>query len=145
TTVAGTGTLGYTGDGGAATSAKFQQPFAVAVDFQGNLFISDFSKDVVRRVDASTQVVTTVTGNGTAGYSGDLGPAASGTLHSPSGLSFDSTASLYIADSGNQAIRKIDAATGVLSTFVGNGLANFTGDGGAASSASLHSPADVAF
>jgi sugar lactone lactonase YvrE len=145
TTVAGNGTLGYTGDGGAATSATFQQPFGVAVDFQGNLFISDFSKDVVRRVDATTHVVTTVTGNGTAGYSGDLGPAASGVLQSPSGLSFDASGSLYIADSGNQAVRKIDPATGQISTFAGNGLATYSGDGAAASSASLHTPKDVAF
>jgi trimeric autotransporter adhesin len=144
TTVAGNGTLGYTGDGGAATSAEFQQPFAVAVDFQGNLFISDFSKDVVRRVDATTHVVTTVTGNGTAGYAGDFGPAASGVLHSPSGLSFDAAGSLYIADSGNDAVRKIDPATGQISTFAGNGVAAYSGDGGLASSASLHTPEDVA-
>ena len=145
TTVAGTGTLGYTGDGGLATAAKFQQPFAVAVDFQGNLFISDFSKDVVRRVDALTQVVTTVTGTGTPGYSGDLGPAASGTLHSPSGLSFDAAASLYIADSGNQAIRKIDSASGQISTFAGTGSAGYSGDGADANSATMHIPNDVGF
>jgi trimeric autotransporter adhesin len=144
TTVAGNGTLGYTGDGGLATSAEFQQPFAVAVDFQGNLFISDFAKDVVRRVDATTHIVTTVTGNGTAGFGGDLGPASAGILHSPSGLSFDAGGSLYISDSGNQSIREIDGATGHLSTFAGNQVAAYSGDGGVATSASLHSPADVA-
>ncbi|HEX4380829.1 MAG TPA: hypothetical protein VH022_12380, partial [Candidatus Acidoferrum sp.] len=145
TTVAGNGTLGYTGDGGVATAAEFQQPLGVAVDFQGNLFISDFSKDVVRRVDASTHVVTTITGNGTAGFAGDLGPAASGILHSPSGLSFGADGSLYIADSGNQAVRKIDAATGLLSTFAGDEVAAYSGDGAVAGSASLRSPNDVAF
>ncbi len=144
TTVAGNGTLGYTGDGGPATSAEFQQPFGVTVDFQGNLYISDFGKDVVRRVDATTHVVTTVTGNGSAGFAGDLGPASGGVLHSPAGLSFDAAGGLYIADSGNQAVRKIDPATGDIFTFAGNGVGAYSGDGAAASSASLHTPQDIA-
>ena len=143
-TVAGNGTLGYTGDGGVATSAEFQQPFGVAVDFAGNIFISDFSKGVVRRVDGQTNVVTTLTGNGSAGYAGDLGPASGGVLHSPAGLSFDTAGSLYIADSGNSAIRKIDPATNLISTFAGTGVAGFSGDGAAATSALLRGPKDVA-
>jgi sugar lactone lactonase YvrE len=144
-TIAGNGTLGYTGDGGVASAAEFQQPFGVAVDFFGNVFISDFGKDVVRRVDGQTNIVTTISGNGSPGYSGDLGPAASGVLHSPAGLSLDAAGNLYIADSGNQAIRRIDAATTELTTFAGNGVGAYTGDGGAANSASLHTPKDVAF
>jgi trimeric autotransporter adhesin len=145
TTVAGTGTPGYTGDGGVATAAEFQQPSAVAVDFQGNLFISDFGKHVVRRVDANTNIVTTITGNGTAGYSGDFGLATDATLDSPSGLSFDGIDSLYVSDSGNQAVRKIDVITGNITTFAGDGLANYTGDGGIANSAALNSPKDLVF
>jgi trimeric autotransporter adhesin len=144
-TIAGNGTLGYTGDGGVATSAEFQQPVAVAVDYQGNFFVSDFAKDVVRRVDAFTNIVTTLTGNGTSGYDGDNGPAAEGTLHSPSGLSLDAVGNLFIADTGNQAIREVDAVNTNITTFAGNGLADFTGDGGAATSASLSAPSDVAF
>jgi sugar lactone lactonase YvrE len=145
TTVAGNGTLGYTGDGGVATAAEFQQPFAVAIDFQGNLFISDFSKDVVRRVDAATNIVTTITGNGTPGYDGDFCPAEEGIIDSPSGLFFDAIGSLYISDSGNQAIRKIDATTANITTFAGDGTANYAGDGGIANSAELNSPKDLAF
>jgi sugar lactone lactonase YvrE len=144
-TVAGNGTLGYTGDGGVATAAEFQQPIAVAVDFQGNLFISDFSKDVVRRVDAATNVVTTLTGNGTPGYSGDLGPATGGILNSPSGLFFDGIGSLFISDTGNHVVRKIDAINTNITTFAGDGTPSFSGDGGIADSAELSSPKDVVF
>lgn len=145
TTVAGNGTLGYAGDGGVATAAEFQQPSAVAVDFQGNLFISDFSKDVVRRVDASTNIVTTIAGDGTPGYNGDFDAASDATLDSPSGLSLDGIGSLYISDTGNQGVRKIDAITANITTFAGDGTANYAGDGGIADSAALSSPKDVAF
>ncbi|MBI2860233.1 MAG: Ig-like domain repeat protein, partial [Chloroflexi bacterium] len=115
TTVAGTGTAGYGGDGGAATSAQLRYPNGVVVDSGGNLFIADSNNHRIRKVDAATQVIITVAGTGEegfmgveAGYSGDGGPAASAQLANPSGVALDSAGILFIADRGNNRIRKVE-------------------------------------
>jgi sugar lactone lactonase YvrE len=141
---AGNPQAGYGGDGGPATSALLNQPTGVAVDAAGNLFIADEFNNRVRRVDATTGVITTVAGNGSSGYAGDGGPATAAALNGPFGVAVDAQGNLYIADTGNNRIRRVDAATGVITTVAGDGTNRFGGDGGPAVNASLSSPRGVA-
>jgi sugar lactone lactonase YvrE len=143
-TAAGTGTAGFSGDGGAATSAQLNLPYAVAVDAVGNLYIADLNNARVRKVDAVTGVIATVAGNGAPGYSGDGGPATAAQLETPSSVAVDGAGNLYIADSSNSAIRRVDAATGIITTVAGTGVPGFSGDDGAATSAQLQFPFGVA-
>jgi sugar lactone lactonase YvrE len=140
TTVAGNGTQGYSGDNGAATSAELNYPIGVAVDSAGNLYIADAFNQCIRKV--SKGVITTVAGNGTPGYSGDNGPAASAELAYPFGVAVDSAGNLYIADNGNNRIRKVSG--GVITTVAGNGTPGYSGDNGPATSAELNDPYGVA-
>ncbi len=145
TTVAGNGTEGFSGDGGAATSASLGQPNSVAVDGAGNLFIAEFSNHRVRKVDAITKFITTVAGSNDApGFSGDDGLATNARLANPSGVDVDGAGNLFIADFSNQRVRKVDASTGVITTVAGNGTSGFSGDGGLATSALLANPSSVA-
>src|SRR5207237_4104144 len=109
TTVAGNGTAGYSGDGGPATSAQLNAPFGVAVDGGGNIYISEWSNHRVRKVSASG-VITTIAGVGIGGFGGDGGPATDAALNSPEGVAVDSAGNVYIADSFNNRIRKIDTS-----------------------------------
>ncbi len=143
TTVAGNGTLGYTGDGGPATAAQLNYPSGVAVDSAGNLFIADHDAQRVRRVDASTGVITTVAGNGTIGYGGDGGPATSAAL-SAWDVAVDSSENLFIADGDADRVRRVDASTGVITTVAGNGTIGYSGDGGPGTNAELFLPNGVA-
>jgi len=197
TTVAGSGEQGYGGDGGPATSAMLDSPSGVAVDGLGTIFIADTHNQRIRKVVSG--VITTIAGNGTAGFSGDNGPATSATLNqpnavtidaagnvyfadtnnhrirkitgtiistvagdgeqlyledgaaatqtgldSPAGLAVDASGNLYIADTHNQRVRLVSAATGIISTVAGNGSNGFAGDGGAGGSAALSRPRGVA-
>ncbi len=108
-TVAGTGTGGFGGDGGPATSAQLNFPTGVAVDSSGNLFIADTGNDRIRKVDTSGNI-STVAGTGTPGFSGDGGPATSAQLNFPAGIAVDSSGNLFIADAENHRIRKVEAA-----------------------------------
>ena len=137
TTVAGNGTAGYSGDGGPATSAALQYPGGVAIDSAGNLYITDQRNNRIRKVSASTGIITTVAGNGTQGYSGDGGPATSAKLYYPGTIAIDSADNLYFSDQFNNRIRKVDAGTGVITTLAGTGPAGYSGDGGAATHAEL--------
>ena len=121
TTVAGNGTAGYSGDNGPATAAELANPAGVAVDAAGDLFIADTGNDRIREVNLATGVITTVAGNGTDGYSGDDGPATAAELNYPAGVAVDSAGDLFIADSGNNRIREVNHATGVITTVAGNG------------------------
>jgi sugar lactone lactonase YvrE len=120
TTVAGNGNSGYSGDGGPATSAQLWAPWGVAVDSQGNLFIADDSNNRVRKVSAAG-IITTVAGTGVQGYSGDGGPATSAQLWAPLGVTVDGQGNLFIADAGNNMIRKV-SASGVITTVAGSVL-----------------------
>ena len=144
TTVAGTGEEGFSGDGGPATNAKLSSPLGLAVDGAGNLFISDLYNHRVRRVDAMTGVITTVAGTGQEGFGGDGGPASIARLNSPLGLVVDGGGNLFIADGRGARVRRVDAATGFISTVAGTGEHGFRGDGGLATSARLSSPRGVA-
>jgi hypothetical protein len=143
-TIAGNGTAGYSGDGGAATNAELSFPSGVAIDGAGNLYIADSQNNRIRKVAAGvlTPTITTVAGNGTAGYAGDGGGASSAELSYPYGLAFDATGNLYIADSGNSVVRKV-ATNSTITTVAGNGTEGYSGDGGAATSAELDAPISV--
>lgn len=145
TVVAGTGTSAYSGDGGPATNANLNLPEGIAVDRSGNVYIADTYNNVVRRVDSATGVITTAAGIRTGGFSGDNGPATSAELYFPVGLAVDNSGNLFIADSRNQRVRLVDAATGIISTVAGTGSAGYGGDGGPAISAMIDYPMGVAF
>ena len=144
TTVAGTGTAGFNGDGAVATGAQLNNPKGAALDGAGNLYIADSANHRIRRVASSTGVITTVAGTGAAGFSGDGGAAITATLYSPDGVAVDGVGNLYIADRVNARIRKVAAGTGVITTVAGTGISGFSGDGGMATAAQLNSPAGVA-
>ena len=129
------------GDGGPATQARID-PEDVAVDAAGNLYIADFDNNRIRRVDTSG-TITTVAGDGSAGFSGDGGPATAAQLDRPSGVALDARGSLYIADHDNHRVRKVDTA-GIITTFAGTGVQGTSGDSGPATAASLADPRDVA-
>ena len=141
-TVAGTGTAGYSGDGGLAVDAQVAVPLGVAVDSQGNLYMADTENHRVRMVDPSGTVVT-VAGTGAPGYSGDGGPAVDAQLAQPFGVATDAAGNLYVADTGNYVIRRVDP-TGRITTVAGNGTQGDSGDGGPAVSAQIGEPLEVA-
>ena len=144
TTLAGNGTTGYSGDGGAPIEAQLASPFAVALDSGGKLFIADQVNHRVRQIPAGG-TISTVAGNGTAGYSGDGAAASSAELYDPTGVAVDSSGNLYIADSVNNVVRKV-TSSGTITTFAGSNTlgAGYSGDGGSATSAQLNLPLGVA-
>jgi len=123
------------------TSAGLKAPMGLAVDSSGNLYIADTGNNIIRKL--ASGVVTTVAGNGAAGYSGDNGPATSANLNDPSGVAVDSSGNLYIADTGNYVVRKVNNS-GTITTLVGNGLCGYYGDGGLPTNAALGGPFGVA-
>lgn len=139
-TVAGSGTPAYSGDGGPALLAMVSNPAGMALDGAGNLFFADSGNHVIRRIDAFTGVITTVAGSGAQGYTGDDGQAAGARLSLPESVALDAAGNLYISDTGNNVVRRVDAATGVIRTIAGTGIEGFSGDGGSATSAPLASP-----
>ena len=143
-TFAGNGTAGYTGDQGPATRAELSSPFDVAIDSAGDLFISDTGNNVVREVVEATGDIVTFAGTGTAGYSGDGGPASAALLDSPRGIAVDAAGDLFIADTNNDVIREVVKATGNIITFAGNGTVGFSGDGGLATAAEIAGPIALA-
>jgi len=145
TTVAGTGEAGWSGDGDPATAAKLNEPYEVRLDAAGNLFWVERLSHTVRRRDAKTGIVTTVAGNGTAGFSGDSGPATNALLCEPHSIGFDKTGNLYIADVRNHRIRKVDMKAGTISTFAGTGERKPTPDGAVFATAPLHGPRALDF
>lgn len=153
-TVAGSGacrtgnicTGGFSGDGGRATSAELNFPGGVALDADDNLFIADTRNNRIRRMDHATGIITTVAGYGTADYSGDGGPATNAELNRPQGLAVDKSSNLFIADTGNNRIRRVDKTTGFITTVAGDGTCCSglnRGDGGPAIDAALDKPYGV--
>ena len=135
TTVAGTSSGGFSGDGGPATIAELNYPYNMAVDSGGNLYIADQYNHRIRKVDAGTGNIATIAGTGSAGFGGDGGPATSAQLNYPSDVAVDGAGNVSIADSNNNRIRRIDAGTGTITTVVGGG--DKLGDEGPGTEASL--------
>ena len=141
TVYAGTGAAGYSGDGGDAVSANISNPTDVSVDASGNVYVVDRMNHRIRKVDLNG-TITTVAGTGEAGFAGDGLAATSERLNLPRGVFVDSAGNVFVADTSNHRVRKIDTA-GIVTTIAGNGVADFSGDGGPASAASLHYPTGI--
>ncbi|KAF0242059.1 MAG: hypothetical protein FD167_3922, partial [bacterium] len=144
TTVAGSGTAGFSGDGALALSASLNTPEAIALDKAGNLFIADSLNSRIRLVDANTGIITSVAGNGKYAFSGDGALATDASLNQPSGLAIDNKGNIFIADTENHRVRFVEASTGNISTLVGDGVAAFSGDGDLATKARLSNPKGLA-
>lgn len=152
-TVVGDTTTGYSGDGGPATAASLNLPIGIALDTADNLYFADVRNNVIRRVDKMTGIITTVAGSDSAGYTGDGGPAITARIDSPHRINFDDSNHLYISDFFNNVIRKVDAATQIITTVAGNGYGagsnglvhDFCGDDSLATAACLYLPFGVAF
>jgi len=140
-TIAGTDTAGYSGDGGLAISAKLDGPFDITLDATGNIYFTELYNDIVRKVNTSG-IISTFAGTGIAGYSGDGGTADMAQLGDPSGLAIDNIGNLYIGEATNQDVRKIDTM-GIISTYAGNGIIGYSGDGGPAVFAQFHAPQGI--
>jgi DNA-binding beta-propeller fold protein YncE len=142
--VAGCGSKGFSGDGGPATDAKLNEPYGVALDQNGNLFIVDRLNYRIRRVDAKTGRMSTVAGNGDSSFSGDGGAAQAASFREPNGLALDARGTkLFVADVADQRIRVVDLGTGTIETFAGTGRKEHAGDGRPAKAASLFGPRAV--
>ena len=139
-TVAGDGKAGYNGDKGPATAAELNGPNTVVVDAAGDLFIGDANNNAIREVVKANGNIITVAGTGKAGYSGDNGPATAAEESGALGVAVDSLGDVFIADTGNNRVREIVAATGDIITVAGNGTAGYTGDNGPATAAELNGP-----
>src|SRR5438132_5289147 len=138
TTVAGNGEGGYGGDDGPAVHASLNEPYGIAIDRAGNLFVADRLNRRVRRVDAGSEIITTLAGTGEAAYSGDGGPAMRAGLAEPNGLAFDAPQRhLYITDVADHRVRVVDLGAGTITTFAGTGKAEHSGDGGPACEAGV--------
>ena len=137
-TVAGTGIGGFSGDGGPATVAQLNGPYGIDIDASGNLYISDFSNNRMRKVSTSG-IITTIAGTGTGGYTVDGIAATASELNHPGFFRIDKSGNIFISDNANQRVRKINTS-GIISTFAGNGLAGYLGDGGQATAARLYYP-----
>ena len=142
TTMVGTGEKGYRGDGGPAAGAHLSEPFMCAFDTDGNLYIAEATNHCIRRVDVDSGVITTIAGTGDQGYSGDGGPATGATFNQPYSLQVDSNGGVYVVDRLNYVIRKVDAATGIVTTVAGTGEAGYGGDGGPGTMAQFREPND---
>jgi sugar lactone lactonase YvrE len=141
-TIAGTGVAAYAGDGGAATSAKLAYPTGIALDTTSEIiYIGDANNNAVRKIDAAG-IITTFAGTGVVGYSGNGGLAMVAKLHSPQGVAIDTAGTIYISDGGNNVIRKVTTA-GIISTYVGTGVAGYGGDGGPAVLAKIYNPPGI--
>ena len=142
TTIAGTGVPGFSGDGGPSVAAQLDSPHGIAVDPDGNIVFIDAQNQRIRRIDAQG-VITTIVGNGELGFSGDGGPATDARINMPEQLWVDDKGNIYVADTFNRRVRKIDT-DGIITTVAGNGTQAFSGDGGPAASAGLAKISGVA-
>ena len=144
TTVASSGSEEFSGDGGQATSAGLDLPALVAVDLSGNMYISDYDNNRIRKVTASTGIIDTIAGSGASSFLGDEDTATSANLFYPYAVAVDSAGNIYIADTVNDRIRKVTKSTGIITTLAGTGSCEYSGDGGEATAATLCRPTGVA-
>jgi hypothetical protein len=134
---------GYSGDSGQASLAELCEPTDVALDATGNIYISDYSNNRIRKVNAGG-IITTIAGNGTAGFSGDGGQATTAEVNNTQDLTIDASGNIYFADAGNNRVRKINTL-GIITTIVGTGIGAYSGDGGQAIAAELYGPGSLTF
>src|ERR1700722_19000460 len=144
-TIAGTGTPGYNGDGIAAATAELYSPSALSFDAAGDLYFTDRTNNRIRKITMSTGIISTVAGTGVQGYNGDGIPATTAELASPNEVSFDAAGNLYIADWFNNRVRKVDKTTGIITTVAGTGTPGYNGDGIAATAAEINAPCGIIF
>ncbi len=144
-TVAGNGRKGYSGDGGSATKAELNEPYEVRFDKQGNMLFVEMQNHVVRRVDRATGVISTIAGTGTAGFSGDGGPARKAQMNQPHSIALGADDSLYICDIRNHRIRVVAPTTGQMTTFAGTGEKSATPDGSSFDGTALNGPRALDF
>jgi sugar lactone lactonase YvrE len=140
TTVAGNGIQGFSGDNSQASSAAIDSPAGIALDPAGNLYIADTHNHRIRKITVTTGIISSIAGTATTGYNGDNGSATTATLALPHGLTIDVAGNLYLADTANHRIRRIDATTGIITTIAGQGTQTYRGDEGPATTASLDTP-----
>ncbi len=145
TAIAGCGRKGYAGDGGAATSAELNEPYEVRFDSHGNMLFVEMQNHLVRKVDAKSGIISTLVGNGTAGFSGDGGPATAAQLNQPHSIVLDNDDRVYICDIRNHRIRIFDPATGIITTFAGTGTGLATPDNAALEGTPLNGPRALDF
>lgn len=138
--IAGSGVAGYSGDGGLATQARLNEPYEIRVDAKGNLLFVEMQNHVVRRVDGTTGIISTIAGNGQPGFSGDGGAATAAMLRQPHSIALDAEGNLYICDIGNHRIRQVSAVSGQIQTFAGNGEKKPTPDGAGLAGTPLNGP-----
>src|SRR5215813_391880 len=143
-TFAGTGQAGYSGDGRQATKARLDNPFGLARGPDGGLYVCDTMNHVIRKIDRNS-VITTAVGAGKKGYSGDGGPALDAALNEPYEVRFDKQGNLFVVERLNHTVRRVDAKTRIITTVAGSGKAGFSGDGGAATNATLNQPHSIQF
>ena len=144
TTVAGNGEKGFAGDGGPAVSARLDEPYGLTLDATGDLFFADRLNRRIRRVDAKTGAISTVAGDGSNTSSGDGGPGVMAGIVEPNDVALDGRGRLFIADVSGHRVRVLDLATGIITTFAGDGRGRHAGDGGPAANASLNGPRALA-
>lgn len=142
-TLAGTGTAGFSGNGVPAVQAQFNSPWGITLDIANNLYIADRDNNRVRKIDLSTGIITIVAGSGVSGSAGDGGDATAANLNKPISVCVDTAFNIYFADENNHRVRKVTHSTGFISTIAGTGTAGYNGDGIAATTARLHFPSGV--
>lgn len=143
--VAGNGQKGYRGDGGPAALAELNEPYELRFDATGNLLFVEMQNHVVRRIDATSSIISTIAGTGRPGFSGDGGPAINAEMRQPHSIALDQLGNLYICDIGNHRIRRVDAKTGLISTFAGTGGRGPTPDGAGLAGTPLNGPRALDF
>jgi DNA-binding beta-propeller fold protein YncE len=144
-TIAGTGTAGFSGDGGPGPRAEINNPYGLVVGPDGALYFCEIGNHRVRRLDLKTQVISTVAGSGQKGYAGDGGQALAAAMNEPYEVRFDRGGNMFFAEMQNHVVRRVDAGTHVISTVAGTGVAGFSGDGALAVKAQLRQPHSIAF
>lgn len=145
TTVAGSGRMGYSGDGEPAEKASCNEPYEVRFDADGNMFFVEMQNHLVRRVDAKTKIISTVAGTGRAGFSGDGGPAKKAQFKQPHSIALDGKGSLFVCDIGNHRVRRVDLKSGLIETFAGTGEKGKTPDGADLAGTPVNGPRAIDF
>ncbi|HXB70992.1 MAG TPA: hypothetical protein VNY05_22345 [Candidatus Acidoferrales bacterium] len=144
-TIAGTGTAGFSGDGGPGAKAEINNPYGLVIGPDGALYFCEIGNHRVRRLDLKTNLISTVAGSGQKGYAGDGGPALAAAMNEPYEVRFDRAGNMFFAEMQNHVVRRVDARTHAIATVAGTGVAGFGGDGGPAVKAQLRQPHSIAF